>query len=893
MIIVTATIVLAGAGYWLFNHYQNLKKPHADAIEAITGEVIFFIQSDDIRAAFYKLTSETEYWQEFESDSLFGRFQARFEFLDSLLSANPGFNEVLELHQFTLALNRTPEGGEGFVYLMELPAGEYIGAVEDFVRQASGPQSIVLKKEFDKAVIHTVNLTAAEELFYYSVYRGLFIGSFDESMVMGAVSQLNNKKSLLHLENFQRIHSTAGKNVEANIYIRIPNLLRWASQHAAEQYQPVARMLESFGMWSEIDLLVNNDDLLFNGYTISADTGSSLLDRFRSAPRPIRIQEILPFDIRWMMHWGIDDATAFTMASLDPGTAQAVLAGYGREFGIDIEKEFLSWIGHEIVLASPAGNSVNPPVLVALHSTDVVQATLSLGGMEEKVNRKNKTNPFLLIHNDYNIHKLGLKRVFRDLFGEAFPLMDACYYVSLKDYVLFSNTPEILVQVIDHFYNRKTLLEDANYQALSDNISDRSNVYLYCNLKTPDPSLEKVFSDAAGFSFIKTMKRFEAFALQFSFINSMFYTNMFLSYNPEYREMNRTNMGTTLEAPASGRPFLVTNHRNEKTNILVFDERNTLYLIDHLGRVQWKLPLVELPLGEVFMVDYYGNKKYQYLFNTRNYVYLVDLNGNDVADYPVKLSPPATNGLAVFDYDNNEDYRLLIAKEDNKIYNSTLEFSSVEGWSAIQAAGTVSRPVQYLDKGGKDYLFVSDATGNVTIADRRGRSRIGVKGKVNQAANSVFYINRTNSKGLFLTSDNRGKIIYIDEKGKLSETDFGDFSPGHYFFYEDFNADDHQDFIYVDGNRMVVYDRFKKVILEHQFAEVVTRAPSVFAWAGRLYIGVLLEAAGEIHIFDHQGRRFQEQYLEGSLPFTVGSLEPGHLNLITAKGKELLNYRLN
>ena len=64
------------------------------------------------------------------------------------------------------------------------------------------------------------------------------------------------------------------------------------------------------------------------------------------------------------------------------------------------------------------------------------------------------------------------------------------------------------------------------------------------------------------------------------------------------------------------------------------------------------------------MIDYFRNGKYQLLFSGRNYLHLLDRNGNYVERYPVKLRSPATNALALFDYDNNRNYRLMRGRQD-------------------------------------------------------------------------------------------------------------------------------------------------------------------------------------------------------------------------------------
>ena len=50
------------------------------------------------------------------------------------------------------------------------------------------------------------------------------------------------------------------------------------------------------------------------------------------------------------------------------------------------------------------------------------------------------------------------------------------------------------------------------------------------------------------------------------------------------------------------------------------------------------------------MMDYYKNGKLQLLFAGRDYMHLIDRNGNYVDKYPVKMRTPASNTLALFDY---------------------------------------------------------------------------------------------------------------------------------------------------------------------------------------------------------------------------------------------------
>ena len=107
----------------------------------------------------------------------------------------------------------------------------------------------------------------------------------------------------------------------------------------------------------------------------------------------------------------------------------------------------------------------------------------------------------------------------------------------------------------------------------------------------------------------------------------------------------------------------------------------------------WKAAIREKITGDIFMIDYYRNGKLQLLFAGRDYLHLVDRNGNYVDKYPVKMRSPASNALAVFDYENKKDYRLFVAGDDRRIYVYDRSGTPVRGWNLFTTRGRVTDPV--------------------------------------------------------------------------------------------------------------------------------------------------------------------------------------------------------
>ncbi len=903
ILIVSVSILLVAVGYWGYQYYQKIKNPVSPVLSAISPNTFLFAEIINATETFDKLTDKTELWKEIIGIPALKQIHNEVLYFDSVLKTDSYINEIYNQQKFVIALNQTNEGKPEAVYIFELPAAEQGRGIDHFVKKINGEKSIVMQKSYQNADIMMVNISKLEKIFCYTVYNGLFIGSFEEHVLNDVIDHIRSGKPVNSNERFRRIEQTAGKNVDANIYINYAVIDDFAKNLLDPDFAPTAETLNEFAEWTETDLTIMSDELLLNGYSIIHDTGHSILKQFCQEPQEIKVQEILPYDVSLLLHLGFENFEQhFLIRSKMVDFKEQFSkfeSSFRKKYRIDVQQEFISWIGNELAFAekySPGSN--HKASFVVIHSSDVKTAEKSLTGMVQKIDRALGVTSFNRESGEYLIRKINDAEMLENIFGELFSSIDNNYYVILKDYVIFANRPTDLIGLINNFYNQKTLAENFNYQNFCNNISDKSNIYFYCNLRNSLSEISKFFNPEIEGALMKNEKQirnFEGLALQFSYVNQMFYTNIYLKYNPSYQEVNPSNWAVELEAEVTAGPYFIRNHKTKKLNVVAFDKLQNMYLIDHIGQIQWKVPLLEEPKSPVYEIDYYKNGKIQYLFNTENYFYLVDLNGNFVADFPVKLVTHATNPMAVIDYENNRNYRLLLALSDNKIYNFDLKGKMVDGWKKVKTKVAVTQPVQHVVQGGKDYIFITDENQNVTITNRRGEERIKIRNKLKKAKNAQVYVNRTNSKGIFITTDDTGKLNYISSKGKTSTTDFGDFTKDHYFLYDDFTGNNIKDFIYVDGNTLTVFDRFKKVILGHSFEYNINSQPILFEGNDNmLYLAIMNAENNEILIFDKNGLVHVEQNLYGLKSVIAGSLNKNEkISIVVGMENKIVNYQLD
>ncbi|MBN3034240.1 MAG: hypothetical protein JW861_01535 [Bacteroidales bacterium] len=890
-VILSGVLVLEGIRY-----YRHFKERTSLATEALPPGFGMLAEIHQPSAVWQKITGRSDLWKSLRGIPPVNRLDELVCAMDSaFISQNGRIRELVSEGEIWLAFYPV-EGSRiaDLLFLAQLPQSADVSHIEGFIRKTLGDQSIVLQKKQGRDLIHLVNIPGADTLFSWMVKNHLFIGSFKSTLVVKAASQLDSGKAFDDDPAFSRAEATKGHNVDANIYLNHGSFDLWMGKLVDQRVRPVIAALDRLSRWTELDLIVKNDEILLNGYSVPDDTAGNLLNCFHQEPQAMEFQTVLPYNTGMLIAFGFEDFGQFLDDYRIYLQRHGILAGFNEdltsfqnEYGYDAERQFYPFMGNELVLAYTGDQTIAPLVLV--HSKEPLKAA----GYIEQVSSPAESE--LNDAGDFMIRKVDFPGFLEGLFGPILSGFNSDYWVVLKNYLIFSGDPAQLNELIGTFYLQKTLSEEFNYQAFSDNISDRSNIYLYCNIRNTtdqwvgwmNEELKRLLTSQT-----ETLRKFEGLGIQFSYTHGIFYTNMYLKYNPAYQETHPSEWTADLDAPVLGKPHLVRDHKTGKLKIIVFDEMNTMYLIDHTGQIKWKIPLMEAPVSDVHEVDYYKNRKTQYLFNTTKYIYLVDLNGSFVADYPIQLKSPATHGLALFDYDRTKEYRLVVAGADNKLYNYDIAGEPVSGWEKFQANGIVTETPEHLVSGQKDFILITDHNGHVTALNRRGEVRFRCDENFRKAANSRFYINKTNSKGIFLTTDVNGNLAYISESGNVETTAFGEFSPGHWFLYEDLGGDPSNDFIFIDADRIRVFDRMKKPVLEWQFPATVRFAPSIVeGQKGHTLLGVIAGESGRVYLFDGSGPLPSSRLMDGDTPFVTGSLNnDDQINLIICSGSRIYNY---
>lgn len=678
----------------------------------------------------------------------------------------------------------------------------------------------------------------------------------DNGLVEEVEQQLNNPVKIYDDAAFQRVNATLGQSVGTHLFLNFSLFRANNVLGSSEVIQPaLSKLAWRVNGLAAFDVLTKPDVLVLNGYTLPTD--SSFL-RPLKYQRPVRnsVINVLPFNTQLMLHYGMSDFASYWEASADKGS----VASLNKAYGVDVENEFVAQVSE---LAYCLIGKSQVPVFVARMSNPAAVIQFM-----DKVSSKAGVIETASVQG-YTLKRLTIKDFVPNVFGEDYDQISNCSYAFVDQYIVMANDFSALQELIACYRSGRTLDLSENFKSFQNNMLESANVSLF--MLCADNKL---------------------FSMQFAAAKDLVYSCMSVRKGSGLKDGSNVQWKANLEAPLQGKPCFVSGLISQTANVIAFDVENRMYLIDSDGHILWVKEIPEQPLSGVYEVDYFNDGRRQFLFNTANYLVLVDRSAAYVEGFPKRLLAEASNGLSVFDYDGKKDYRVMLCGTDRFVYNYDLHAGEVAGWNRHRTDAVVTKPVQHLVADNKDFIIVTDEKGTVRILDRQGRIRIPLTTDLKKSQAADFYDNKTNTKGILLTSEEDGNLLYIAFDGALSRTDFGAFTNRHFFLYEDFNGDNDPDFIYLDGCELRVFDRFKNVLFSHTFDAEIHTKPICFDLArNKRLLGIVSEKTHEICLIDSNGKMIRNSGLVGETPFALGSLHGANeINLLTGVGNSLCNY---
>ncbi|MFO7922135.1 MAG: hypothetical protein R6U58_00405 [Bacteroidales bacterium] len=912
-LVVVAAVTLAGGYFYLRGSIVT----GTDPLKAVDDDAIVIVRTKSITGFFSTLHNDTGLLADLETVLGSRGITTAVSFLDSLFSAGMAASDIAAGKSLCFSLHQVGRDRYDYVFYVGLSSFREIKAATELMQGLLSDHALVSERLYDRARIYDATFQGQSLIddLSWTVTDGLLIVSFSPLLIENSVSQLRDGENILENESFQKVFTTSGSNVDANISVNLRLFPVYISSFADGETKNFLSGFTSLAEWAELDLHLRGDALLINGFLYPGTGGDKYMDVFKGqSPVPIGAESVIPSYSSAFMAIGLSDMALFYenfLAWLEVSGGVSHHEQLNEEFagmtGKDAAGTFHSIIDGEASLVfsgweEPGGDGETFLLMKTVSRSLAAETLLDMVSHHAR-RTGNDAASYRQVYNvdretSYNIYRFPFKNTGELLFGKIFAAAETSYYTFVDNYLVFGESAEGLSEFIHASVLNQNISADNRFREFSEYLSSRNNFFFYSGI----PRSAGLFTTVSGEQLsesltghIESFRKFQALSLQFSSGRDMIYNNIFLKYSPRVIEEPRTEWQTLLDTVTDFKPLLLVNHNTGENEIFVQDINHTIYLINRAGRILWKRPLPGKIKGTVYQIDYYNNSRLQMLFNTREQIFLVDRNGNDVDRYPLQLPSPATNGISLFDYDNNKDYRIFVACEDKSVVVRSKEGNVVSGWNFPGSEHPVYHEIEHFRVDGRDYIVFNDRH-RVYILDRRGNTRVS-PGKVFPVSpdNGISFEGRTPaSDPRMVITDTLGMVWHIYFDGRTEPLNLGDYSSGHFFDLQDVNASGYREYIFLDNNRLDVYDRQGSLLFSREFQVTIDRAPSYYYFSRRdRKLGVVSQSSGQIFLINPDGEIYKGFPLDGRSDFTIGFLqsEQGNFHLIVGSDYNFLyNY---
>jgi hypothetical protein len=898
---LAALIMVALFSYAGYRIYLKLGRPAESPFNAIPDNTALIIKLNKAGILWEDINRTNLLWKELTHFPGVGTLRDEILVMDSARKKNATINDILRQQNLLIAITMSGRMTFGALYLTTLQGPDPESSILEFVKEFASPKSSIIETPYAETKIHRIQLQEDKDPFYFAVLKGVFMGSFRSDLVKRAIDRLSLNSPSFTSAGFRRVESTTGKKVDANIYVNYRIFSLILSKVTRDEYLPSLLRVAKFADWSGLDLIIKKDELMLNGFTVAPDSNLHFLSLFSDQnPQKIEITSVIPASASYFTFYGWQLPSEYMQRILDRTlrndrwTADnPAISSFLENHPVDLTKFFTPWIGNQACtfVVENGGSLQNAMTFAAFRTNDTTETRRALLSLSDTLGMKVDSTVF----KGRKIFGLNTPSFFPALFGELFGRTTTAYCLFLEDYVIFGPDRKSLGYLVDEYVTGNTLAKSSDYGDFSGDIPDKANIYCYFSTKNSLQTIRGLLNDDLNSKLLPLMdslKKFESVAFQFNNQEGIFYSSFFLRFNPNQNQEGPLQWKVALDTTVQGSPQIINDPAGNF--VAVSDISNNVYLIDSEGRIRWKIPVMGKVLGKIHPVRIKPRDSLYLLFNTDTHLYMIRSDGEYADRFPMRFPARATNGITLLDYFKTKDYRILLALQDNHVYNFTLRGLSVPDWERPGLSEEILQPVRHLNTGRSDLLIMEGSQGNILITDRTGKQKIRLSPRFRHSVNSGFFVNRSLKKGVLVTSDPDGKVLFIQENGKTTEVTLNLFSPAHHFFYEDINRNGSPEFIFFDKNNLYYYNKSYKLIYSYGFRREILSSPFVVRAPGRkVFFGMVAPETSELYLFDQNGFRELGPGIRGNTPFEIGYVAPEEMmNLVVGSGKFVKNYRL-
>jgi len=501
MFLVLATIILI-AGYFVYLKFFA-SKGTVDAFNTIPNDAVFIVETTNLSDAWITINN-SDLWQYLIKTEYFSDLNEDINIVNSFIDSNSIADNILKNRKLIISGIMSTSAEWDFLFAVDLEEGS---STIKSLKSMSGliPGFNVTKNNInvngeDYEIVKLVDKNDNTFEVFVTFADNIMLVSFNGTVIQKSLEQLTDNHWQTDKKFTEIIQQIPGRK-QFKLYLNYSMLNSFASTFLTTEDETIS-MLSSSLAYSIFNFEIADDLVTLEGFANLDTVGGSYVQALANvAPGKISAYQIMTNQAAAYISIAFDDYFTFYNNLMSeystnyPDDADDIETGLNlvkNIIKIDIENDLFAWIGNEVALFKirPLSDlSKQEDIALVIHANDI---NLAKTGMENIVEQIRKWSPFRFKdydHKGFTISYLKKKGFFKLFLGKIFEGIDEPYFTFIDDYVVFSNSKEVLHQIIDDYLTNQTLAGDEKFQDFIDEFDVKSNISAFINMPKMYPTL--------------------------------------------------------------------------------------------------------------------------------------------------------------------------------------------------------------------------------------------------------------------------------------------------------------------------------------------------------------------------------------------------------------------
>lgn len=487
--IVVVILALAGGGF--LGYMKWIFKPKTfEAFNLIPQNTIFVVETTDLSQAWTTI-SNSHIWKYLLQSEYFKDIDQNLQMLDKYLKENKMVASYLKNRKLLFSSHLTAPTTLDFLFVIDLQSTSILSGKLSSMLQLVPDLKIATRKFNETEIIELQMVSNPKMKIYLAAVENVLVGSFSDVLLEKSISESKNS----HWQNNSRFQKTvveAGEKKLFTFYFQYSQLNSFSKTFLTEENN-VMSLLSTSLAYSVLTMNIEKEILSFKGITSLDSISSYIKVLARSKRSKMRAFEWLSSKTALYFSMCFENFNEFyknlrdEYKTNDPKSLQELDGNIqlAESFlGINIQNDFFNWIGNEIafVKLSPSAKTREIDVVAAIHSNNLSDAKTGLEKIMTQIRKRSPVKFETVKYKNFDINYLEIKGFFRVFLGKMFDNLEKPFFTYIEDYVVFSNSMEVVKQLVDDYLNGKTLSHSKEFSNFKDNFENKSNLTLFIQM---------------------------------------------------------------------------------------------------------------------------------------------------------------------------------------------------------------------------------------------------------------------------------------------------------------------------------------------------------------------------------------------------------------------------